>query len=382
MATALTGSVAADGQTTPSANLPMGTFAHTNVGNATVRNMYTSAGQIQDGVVTYLTSVAGTNTITAVGAVGMTAYATGQRFTFVSAGANTGAATLNINGIGAKAITKNGTTALVSGEMPLNAAIEVFYDGTQFQLLNPVPINVSSFSAGTTGLTPSTATTGAVTLAGTLAIANGGTGSTSFIQNAVIIGNGTGTPTNVLPGANNNVLASTVGATVTAGSFVVGTQYTILTVGTTSFTAIGASANTVGVVFTATGVGSGTGTATTNVWASTTAPAPAALSTATGSAPSYSARAWVNFNGTGTVAIQGSGNIASVTDDGVGLYTITFATAMPDANYAVFANCNTTSTSHNSSVNIGATYTATQFSIRVLETALVDRSIITVVVFR
>lgn len=49
--------------------------------------------------------------------------------------------------------------------------------------------------------------------------------------------------------------------TVTAGSFVVGTTYTIVSVGTTNFTLIGASANTVGVTFTATGVGSGTGTA-------------------------------------------------------------------------------------------------------------------------
>jgi hypothetical protein len=48
---------------------------------------------------------------------------------------------------------------------------------------------------------------------------------------------------------------------VTAGSFVVGQRYTITAVGTTSFTAIGASANTVGVQFIATGVGSGTGTA-------------------------------------------------------------------------------------------------------------------------
>ena len=48
---------------------------------------------------------------------------------------------------------------------------------------------------------------------------------------------------------------------VTAGSFVVGKQYTIRTVGTTSFTSIGAVANTVGVLFTATGVGSGTGVA-------------------------------------------------------------------------------------------------------------------------
>lgn len=65
------------------------------------------------------------------------------------------------------------------------------------------------------------------------------------------------------------------------------------------------------------------------------APAVAALSTASGSAPSYSARAWVNFNGTGTVAIRASGNVSSITDNGVGLYTVNFTTAMPDANYAV-----------------------------------------------
>ena len=54
-----------------------------------------------------------------------------------------------------------------------------------------------------------------------------------------------------------------------------------------------------------------------------------------GSAPIYAARAWVNFNGTGTVAIRASGNVSSITDSGVGLYTVNFTTAMPDANYAV-----------------------------------------------
>ena len=60
-----------------------------------------------------------------------------------------------------------------------------------------------------------------------------------------------------------------------------------------------------------------------------------ALSTASGSAPSYSARAWVNFNGTGTVAINSSGNVSSITDNGTGDYTVNFTTAMPDANYSV-----------------------------------------------
>ena len=55
---------------------------------------------------------------------------------------------------------------------------------------------------------------------------------------------------------------------------------------------------------------------------------------ATGSAPVYGCRAWVNFNGTGTVAIRASGNVSSITDTGVGNYTVNFTTAMPDANFA------------------------------------------------
>jgi len=55
---------------------------------------------------------------------------------------------------------------------------------------------------------------------------------------------------------------------------------------------------------------------------------------ASGSAPIYACRAWVNFNGTGTVAIRASGNVSSITDDGTGYYTVNFTTAMPDANYA------------------------------------------------
>lgn len=58
------------------------------------------------------------------------------------------------------------------------------------------------------------------------------------------------------------------------------------------------------------------------------------LSTASGSAPVYGARAWVNFNGTGTVAINASGNVTSITDVAVGTYTVNFTTAMPDANFA------------------------------------------------
>ena len=52
-------------------------------------------------------------------------------------------------------------------------------------------------------------------------------------------------------------------------------------------------------------------------------------------ATAYGCRAWVNFNGTGTVAIRASGNVTSITDNGVGNYRINLTTAMPDVNFAV-----------------------------------------------
>jgi hypothetical protein len=74
-------------------------------------------------------------------------------------------------------------------------------------------------------------------------------------------------------------------------------------------------------------------------------------------ATAYGCRAWVNFNGTGTVAIRASGNVSSITDNGTGDYTVNFTNALPDANYgikisngygtgseAVFGTVNSTST--------------------------------------
>ena len=66
----------------------------------------------------------------------------------------------------------------------------------------------------------------------------------------------------------------------------------------------------------------------------TPAKIPSALN-ATGFAPLYACRAWVNFNGQGTVAIRGSGNVSSITDNGTGKYTINFGTNMPNIDYAV-----------------------------------------------
>ena len=85
---------------------------------------------------------------------------------------------------------------------------------------------------------------------------------------------------------------------------------------------------------------SGNVTVPNNLTVTGTPPSIAALSTASGSAPSYSARAWINFNGTGTVAIRGSANVSSLTDNGTGDYRINLTTAMADTNYSVVTSAN------------------------------------------
>jgi hypothetical protein len=63
----------------------------------------------------------------------------------------------------------------------------------------------------------------------------------------------------------------------------------------------------------------------------------AQVETVSGTAPLYMCRAWVNFNGSGTVAIRASGNVSSITDSGTGSYVVNFTTSMPDDNFASVA---------------------------------------------
>jgi hypothetical protein len=112
---------------------------------------------------------------------------------------------------------------------------------------------------------------------GTLAVAKGGTGATTLNSNALLIGNKTSAVSVLKPSTNGNVVTSTVGSTVSNNSFIVGAEYTVLTLGTTTndeWNTIGGTTGVtyaVGTVFTAavTGTGSGNGNATTNVFSMT-----------------------------------------------------------------------------------------------------------------
>ena len=134
LATGLSTALTKDGQTTPTANLPMGTFKFTGLSAGSAATDSANIAQVQNSFGSFLT-VSGTDTITATVSPALTAYASGQMFAFVAANTNTGAVTINISSLGAKSITKNGTTALAAGDITANYLFVIVYDGTQFQVV-------------------------------------------------------------------------------------------------------------------------------------------------------------------------------------------------------------------------------------------------------
>jgi hypothetical protein len=181
LATGLSTCITKDGQTTPTANIPMGSNKITGLANGTAATDAVNLSQVQATTAKLLGSVSGTDTITAAATPALAAYAAGQMFYFVAAGANTGAVTLNIDSLGAKSVTRDGSTALVAGDIASGEVVMVVYDGTRFQTIGPNTFN------------------------GTLPVANGGTGQTSYTNGQLLIGNTTGntlTKATLTAGAN------------------------------------------------------------------------------------------------------------------------------------------------------------------------------------
>lgn len=134
-ATGLSTAICKDGQTTITANLPMSGFKFTGLGDGSARSDSATLANIQDGTGVYVATVGGTaDVITLTPAPAITAYTAGQTFRFVASGANTTNVTVNINSLGARAITKNGTTALTTGDIPSGSIVQITYDGTRFLL--------------------------------------------------------------------------------------------------------------------------------------------------------------------------------------------------------------------------------------------------------
>jgi hypothetical protein len=102
----------------------------------------------------------------------------------------------------------------------------------------------------------------------------------------------------------------------------------------------------------------------------------------------FTAKAWVNFNGTGSPSIRESGNVSSIVDNGTGYYTVNFTTAMTDANYSAVANATSNFTgSWNRVVTCGDSAIPTTTSIRLRTnradtTTYDDCEYITLAIFR
>ena len=188
LGTGLTTALTKDGQTTPTANIPMGTYKITGLGAGTVATDAVRFSQLQNFSTSTLITVAGTDTITGTVSPSLTAYTAGQIFSFVVGATNTSAVTLNIDGLGAKSVTRAGTVALAAGDMVTGQVALVEYDGTQFQLLDPNAFTNLRVS-GTLGVTGVTTHTGATTMSaaltyGGVTLSNAVTGTGNMVLSA------------------------------------------------------------------------------------------------------------------------------------------------------------------------------------------------------
>jgi hypothetical protein len=224
-----------------------------------------------------LITVTGTNALIGTSVPPYTSYVAGMTLSFIPVNTNSGAVTLDVDGLGAKNIFVGSSTALSSGDLVAGRIAQIEYDGTRFQL------SQSSIADGS--ITTAKLADGAVT---TIKIADLNVTTGKLADNAV-------------------TTVKITDLNVTTGKLADNAVTTIKITDSNVTTAKIANANI------------------------TAAKLDGAQS---GTAPIYGARAWVNFNGTGTVAIRASGNVSSITDNGVGDYTVNFSTAMSDANYS------------------------------------------------
>ena len=156
IATALTASIAKDGQTTPTANLPMGTYRHTGVGNGSARTDYTAMGQTQDGTVNWVDGGGAADAITATYSPAITGLVDGQIcFVRATAANATTTPTFSPNGLTARTIVKDGGSALVAGDIAGDGhelILRYNLAGTQWELLNPAAAAVATASTTAAGI--------------------------------------------------------------------------------------------------------------------------------------------------------------------------------------------------------------------------------------
>jgi len=149
LATGLSNSIAKDGQTTITANIPFNSKKITALANGSARTDSVALGQVQDGTYRTLGTLGGSaDTYTATPTPAITAYATGSEFNLKVNADNTGASTLNVNAVAAKNIKKydgaGSKIDLEAGDLQQDQYYKVIYDGTDFVLIGKNPATTST----------------------------------------------------------------------------------------------------------------------------------------------------------------------------------------------------------------------------------------------
>jgi hypothetical protein len=289
-----------------------------------------------------LITVTGTNALIGTSVPPYTAYVAGMTLSFLPVATNTGAVTLDVDGLGAKNIYVGSSTPLVGGELVTGRIAQIEYDGVRFQLYQ------ASISIADGSITTAKLADGAVTA---IKLASDAVTTVKILDSNVTtakIANSNVTEAKLATGA---VTVDKIGAAAVTAAKLDGAQPgtapiyaarawvnfngvpatgtygrtgTLVTIGMTAHDmTTGQNAN---LTFSA---GTG-GTATSGSYTVTVIDADnftitdSASGTITG-APSV----------TRNLYIRASGNVASITDEGTGIYTVNFATAISDANYAV-----------------------------------------------
>ncbi len=228
LATAMTASVAKDGQTTPTANLPMGAFKHTGVADGSSRTDYASLGQVAKGSFLYAIDTGSATAYAIAPSPGIAAYVVGYSARFKAVNANSGTTpTLAVNGLAAGTITWPDGTALAAGDIPANAFVECICTSTtptwHLQTLSVQHNEVQAAdiaSATTTDIGAAVGTyakvTGTTTITGLGTVRAGTRREVTFTGALILTHNATSL---ILPGAANiTTIAGDVATFVSEGS--------------------------------------------------------------------------------------------------------------------------------------------------------------------
>lgn len=322
LSTGINNCLTKNGENNPSANLPMGGFKHTNVANATARDSYASAGQVQDGSLVYAVDSGAADAYVISLSPAITAYAAGQKFTFKATNANTGASTLNVNALGVKTIKKHNDQDLAAGDIEAGQIVEVEYDGTNLQMLSQLG------NAPTSGISNVVEDT-TPQLGGALDT-NGKAINES--EGAAVA---SATTTNIFGGDDGNTIHITGTTTITdfTDASSVGQWRKLIFDGVLTLTH-GSGITLPGSANITTAVGD-----IAFVYADAVDAFRVAYFRADGTAivssggGSGSAKAWADIDMTGTAALDNNFNVTSINDDGTGLVTVTWDTDFANANY-------------------------------------------------